>query len=196
MCDQSRACACVQDLLCSRVGVCAVSEATRRAADAAPRVPMASGRTRVASLGMFLLFYLLGVVSHEMRGHDVWSWQPAGGYLPGGWTALLAALLEVTRGRSAMRCCALRCQPDALPSRCCRARCRCRRPSLRPWARRRRVAPSSLASAAIAPCRGHRGRRRAAVGPSRRGRTRLRRDRSGMRQRPTMTPRRRCRRCS
>lgn len=47
-----------------------------------------------ASLGMFLLFYLLGVVSHEMRGHDVWSWQPAGGYLPGGWTALLAALLQ------------------------------------------------------------------------------------------------------
>ena len=47
-----------------------------------------------ASLGMFLLFYLLGVVSYEMRGYDVWSWQPEGGYIPGGWTALLAALLQ------------------------------------------------------------------------------------------------------
>jgi hypothetical protein len=47
-----------------------------------------------ASLGLFLLFYLLGVVSYEMRGHDVWTWQPAGGYMPGGWTALLAALLQ------------------------------------------------------------------------------------------------------
>ena len=47
-----------------------------------------------ASLAMFLLFYLLGVVSHEMRGYDVWTWQPAGGYMPGGTTALGAALLQ------------------------------------------------------------------------------------------------------
>jgi Na+/proline symporter len=47
-----------------------------------------------ASLGLFLLFYLLGVVSHQMRDMDVWSWAPAGGYLEGGSTALGAALLQ------------------------------------------------------------------------------------------------------
>ena len=47
-----------------------------------------------ASLGLFLLFYLLGVVGDQMDGVDVWAWQPQGGYLPGGGTALGAALLQ------------------------------------------------------------------------------------------------------
>ena len=47
-----------------------------------------------AVLGLFLLFYLMGVVSYEMRAVDVWSWQPVGGYQPGGGTALCAALVQ------------------------------------------------------------------------------------------------------
>ena len=47
-----------------------------------------------ASLGLFLLFYLLGVVGDQMGDNDVWAWEPAGGYQPGGGTALAAALLQ------------------------------------------------------------------------------------------------------
>ena len=57
---------------------------------------------RQAGLGLFLLFYLLGVVSNEMAPQDVWAWQPPGGYNIGGSTALGAALLQVgerERGR-------------------------------------------------------------------------------------------------
>ena len=49
-----------------------------------------------AAHGLFLLFYLLGVVSYEMREVEsaLWNWQPAGGYAPGGTTALMAALVQ------------------------------------------------------------------------------------------------------
>ena len=48
-----------------------------------------------ALLGLFLLFYLVGIASHEMRDvENLWTWQPEGGYMAGGSTALLAALLQ------------------------------------------------------------------------------------------------------